>query len=74
MFWKKSEDVNTFSEHLETLPEVRCGDKYTHYTYYYNGAKCAKCSELEELDKEDRLARKIAEEVVKILKESENDI
>lgn len=74
MIWpfKKRETI-PFEEHVKTLPMPDCGDPVKHYTYEYNGAECMDCrfiqaAELEE-QRENRLARKVAEEVVRQIKE-----
>lgn len=74
MIWpfKKRETI-PFEEHVKTLPMPDCGDPVKHYTYEYNGAPCMVCgrirSERIEEQRENRLARKVAEEVVRRIKE-----
>jgi len=74
MIWlfKKRETI-TFEEHVKTLPMPDCGDPVKHYTYKYNGAPCIVCRRIRaeriEEQRENRLARKVAEEVVRRIKE-----
>ena len=76
MIWpfKKKEPARPIEEWVKDLPMPECGDPVKHYTYKYNGAPCMDCrriraEQIEEL-RENRLARKIAEEVIKHIKET----
>ena len=75
MIWpfKKRETI-PFEEHVKTLPMPDCGDPVKHYTYKYNGAPCMLCRRIRaeriEEQRENRLARKVAEEVIRRIKET----
>ncbi len=75
MIWpfKKRETIS-FEDYVQTLPMPECGNPVEHYTYIYDGAHCMDCQLIEadklEQAKEDRLAQKIAEQVVALIKET----
>jgi hypothetical protein len=69
-FWPfKRKKTITFSEYVDSLADVDCGEKLTHYHWTISvGMSCPLCARNEEQrrkeEDEDRLARKIAQAIL----------